>query len=157
MVMAPEMVKKEWILLRENPVVLGQEFWNFWNERWQPYYLELKQLVNKNIGGEISAFESNVLYKLLKKLTFFIDTLRANKEKFALNTTVRSLIAHHIGNGIYLIFCIANVTEDTVEPILTENVHKISIAVNDMEQFWNDLREIEELKKRLIERGEQCY
>jgi hypothetical protein len=72
------MVKKEWILLRENPVVLGQEFWNFWNERWQPYYLELKQLVNKNIGGEISAFESNVLYKLLKKLTFFIDTLRAN-------------------------------------------------------------------------------
>ena len=145
--MIPEPVKKQWQSLRESPINYGPGFWDLWNEQWQPYFIDLQTLVKKNMGFEMPASDSDLLYKLSKKLTFFIDLLRANKNKFTLNATARDLIAHHIGNGLYLIYLIGNLTENTIEPIPPENVHKIAIAVNDMELFWKDLRAIEKLKK----------
>ena len=143
MVMVPEAVKRQWHELRENPVVYGKAFWSLWEQDWLPYYKNIQLLINNNLGRDMSTSDALMVYDLLKKLTFFVDLLRAKKEEIILNRTVRDLIAHHVGNGLVKIFYFANVSDNDPEPISSENVQRISIDINDLEIFWNDLKAIE--------------
>ena len=145
MVMVPEQVKQEWEELKQNPVVYGQVFWNIWEQRWLPYFNKAKLLIKKNAGLDMSVDDSSVFYQSIKELTFFVDFLRAKKDEILLNKTVRSLIAHHVGNGIYKIFLLANFSDNDPEPILSEKVQRISTEINDLQIFWENIKAIEKI------------
>ena len=143
MVKVPETVIKDWQFLKDNPIYYGDEFWKFWGIHWEPHFLDMKIFVNKFKGLEMPSSDCHVLYLKGKKLGIFMDLLRENNDKFTLNSIARNLIAHHIGNGLLIIYYIANDVEGTVQPILSENVHKILTEISEMESFWQTFRDIE--------------
>lgn len=146
MVMVPDAVKQEWEELRQNPVVYGKEFWDSWEQRWLPYFDKAELLIKNNIGKDLSINDSSEFYQLVTQLTFFVTFLRVKKDEIILNKTVRSLIAHHVGNGVYKIFLFADFSNNDPEPILSEKVQKILTEINDLRIFWNDLKAIEKNK-----------
>ena len=143
MVMVPEGVKKEWEELRQNPVAYGQVFWALWEQRWLPYFNKAEFLIKKNAGLDMSVDDSSAFYQSIKELTLFVDFLRAKKDEIIFNRTVRSLIGHHVGNGLYKIFLFADFSDNDPKPILSENVQRISTELNDLQIFWKDLKAIE--------------
>jgi hypothetical protein len=145
MVMVPEAVKQQWEELRKNPVAYGRIFWDLWKQDWLPNFKNAQSIINSNLGHDMSTADAAKFYETIKKLTFFIDLLRAKQKEIILNKTVRDLIAHHVGNGIYKIFLLANYSDNDSESILLDKVERISTDINDLEIFWDDLEEVEKV------------
>ncbi|MBF0569231.1 MAG: hypothetical protein HQL18_00445 [Candidatus Omnitrophica bacterium] len=138
-----------WGALTQKGVKVPEAVWSFWQEKFVAVLDGIAAVAEEKSLEGLSVEEARGIVERVFALNVFVRSIVKSEERnvleggqLVMETTIRQLIAHYIGNDLYKIALISDVSGPDPEPVPAVNVARILRNVAAIREFLQKLKDV---------------